>query len=139
MHGDHEHGDHRHGADADAGGRERVEADAAAAITRAFIDGFRAALDKQAFLALTGIPPTIEREGERLHLVEVRIEDRFTVGQVSRGFASADLVHQPLPAAMVAATAVIDLAYVGPCRRLTLPLAAVRTAPSAPSGRAGPG
>jgi hypothetical protein len=139
MHGDHEHGHghgHGHGQGhgqgaggdtADCGGRERADADAA--IVRAFVDGFRAASDKQAFLALAGIPPTLERDGERLHLVEVRIEDRFTVGQVSRGFASSDLVHQPLPAAMVEAVAAIDFTFVGPRRRLTLPLPALRAAP----------
>jgi len=144
MHGDHQHVPHRHGGQAHADpchaesehGAEGERADAEAALARAFVEGFRAALDKQAFLALAGIPERIERDGERLHLVEVRIEDRFTVGQVSRGFASAELVHQPLPAAMVEAAAVLEFAYVGPRRRLSLPLAAIRAAAPAVSATA---
>lgn len=130
MHGDHRHHpepdpDHRGPAGVgDTGAAEAADADRA--LAAAFIDGFRAARDKQAFLVLAGIPAAVERDGERLHLVEVRIDDRFVVGQVSRGFATADLIHQPLPAAMVAAEADVHLVYVGPRQRLALPPAAVR-------------
>jgi hypothetical protein len=126
MHGGHpppETGAGHGGADAPDG---REQADARRAITRAFVDGFRAAADKQAFLALAGVHASVERDGERFYLVEVTLADRYAVGQVSRGFASAALVHQPLPPALVAAEAELGFAYVGPSRRLLLTLTEAR-------------
>ena len=65
----------------------------------AFIEGFRAASDKQAFLTLARIPLELAAaDGPGLKLVQVLLEDTVEVGRASRGFATRELVYQPLPA-----------------------------------------
>ena len=50
----------------------------------AFIDGFRAAADKQGFLALARIPLELpDSDGPSLKLVEVTLADSFEVGRAS--------------------------------------------------------
>lgn len=103
------------------GGPEHDEA--AKRLEQAFIDGFRAAADKQAFLRLTGIPFDLGARGEpALKLVEVRIEEVWTVGAVSPGFGSVELAHHPLPAEMIKRGTRVVLEYVSQAERRTVPL-----------------
>jgi hypothetical protein len=110
---------HPHGHDHGDGGTHHHHESTAAndeemkAIEAAFIAGFRDALDKQAFLRLSGIPFSLERPGETsLKLIEVKLADKFQVGSVSPGFATRELSYQPLPAALVAQTTTLIFVYV---------------------------
>lgn len=83
------------------------------AVEEAFIAGFRGTSDKQAFLRLSGIPLSLERDGATaLKLIEVRLEDTFRVGSASPGFATRELSYQPLPAALVEQTIKLSFVYV---------------------------
>lgn len=95
-----------------------------AALDEAFIDGFRAAVDKRAFLTLVGVPLEIEAEdgGPGLKLLEVRIRDAFQVGSASPGFGSRDLVYQPLPGSMIRQATSVDFVYISTAERRELTL-----------------
>lgn len=83
------------------------------AVEAAFIAGFRGAPDKQAFLRLSGIPLSLERQGATaLKLIEVKLEDTFRVGSASPGFATRELSYQPLPAALVEQGIKLSFVYV---------------------------
>lgn len=98
------------------------EADAAA--EQAFIDGFRAASDKRAFLELTQIPFEL---GE-LKLMQVQIADTYDVGSASPGFGRREMVYQPLPGAMVSTQTSLCFIYVAADRREERHLASLRHA-----------
>ncbi len=79
----------------------------------AFIEGFRAASDKQAFLMLVRVPVEVGvPDGPGLKLVQVLLEDTVEVGRASRGFASKELVYQPLPAALVTSATRLRFRYI---------------------------
>jgi len=79
----------------------------------AFIEGFRAASDKQAFLTLARIPLELTvPDGPGLKLVQVLLEDTVEVGRASRGFASKELVYQALPAALVTSATRLRFRYI---------------------------
>lgn len=82
------------------------------AIEAAFIDGFRSAPDKRAFLQLAKIPLEIGEGTHGLKLLEVRLNDQFAVGAASPGFGGAGLVYQPLPGAMVDRKTALSFVYV---------------------------
>lgn len=91
-------------------------------IERAFIEGFRSAPDKRAFLQLARLPLELDDAGEPLKLVEVRIEDIHSVGTASPGFGSKELVYQPLPGEMVTQRDRLTLVYVSATDRRELTL-----------------
>jgi hypothetical protein len=79
----------------------------------AFVEGFRAASDKQAFLTLARVPLELAAsDGPNLKLVQVLLEDTIEVGRASRGFASRELVYQPLPAALVTSATRLRFRYI---------------------------
>ena len=79
----------------------------------AFIDGFRRAPDKLAFLLLARVPLEIDSEGaEGLKLVEVKFEESYEVGSAHPGFGSRDLVYQPLPGTMIQSETRLSFVYV---------------------------
>jgi hypothetical protein len=89
------------------------EDDGAARLEAAFVEGFHAATDKQAFLRLAGIPFDLEHVGDpSFKLVEVHIAENWTVGAVSPSFGGADLTHHPLPASMIENARVLSFVYV---------------------------
>lgn len=93
---------------------------------RAFIDGFRAAADKQGFLALARIPLALaDGDGPSLKLVEVILADSFEVGRASPGFASRELVYHPLPGKLVTSRTRLSFRYVSIARARDLSLADV--------------
>ncbi len=89
----------------------------------AFIQGFRAATDKRAFLVLTHIPQEMSRNGAALKLMQVVIGDRYEVGAASPGFGGGGMVYHPLPGAMIRETAELHFVYVAIDQRLELTLA----------------
>jgi hypothetical protein len=92
----------------------------------AFIDGFRAASDKQGFLALARIPLELpDGDGPSLKLVEVILADSFEVGRASPGFASRELVYHPLPGKLVTSRTRLSFRYVSIARTRELSLAEV--------------
>jgi len=100
-----------------------MQDDATEPFEGAFVDGFRAARDKRAFLTLTGVPLEFEPEDEPgLKLLEVRIEDGFQVGSASPGFASRELVYQPLPGPLIRQNTRVVLVYVSAVERRELSL-----------------
>ena len=113
----HDH-DHGHGHDHDA-----ADADAEV-VEAAFIEGFRRATDRRGFLVLAGVPFEIDGRGAPgWKLIEVRIDEGFTVGAASPGFGSGDLVYHPLPGGMVSGHAHARLVYVSAVGRHELTLA----------------
>ena len=92
----------------------------------AFVEGFRAASDKQAFLTLARIPLELATpEGPGLKLVQVVLEDTVEVGRASRGFASRELVYHPLPGKLVTSRTRLSFRYVSIARARELSLAEV--------------
>jgi len=97
----------------------------------AFIEGFRAASDKQAFLTLARIPLELAVPGgPGLKLVQVLLEDTVEVGRASRGFASKELVYQPLPAPLVTSVTRLRFRYISAESVRELSLAEVLAATS---------
>jgi hypothetical protein len=88
----------------------------------AFIDGFRAASDRRGFLRLAAIPDELP---DGLKLVEVRIEDRYTVGSAAPGFASSELVYHPLPAELIRGENELVFVYVSSAKKREFSLAEV--------------
>ncbi len=77
-------------------------------LEEAFIEGFRHASDKLAFLRLGTVP--LERaDGGKL--VEVAFEECFEVGAVSPSFAMRGLVYHPLPNRLTKTRATLRFIY----------------------------
>ena len=72
-------------------------------LARQFIDGFRAAADKAAYLSIAGIPREIPGEGgaPAMKLVDVRLETEWQVGTASPAFGSRELSYLPFPGEMI--------------------------------------
>jgi hypothetical protein len=103
----------------------------------AFIEGFRAASDKQALLSLAHIPLELAAaDGPGLKLVQVLLEETVEVGRASRGFASRELVYQPLPARLVTAQIRLRFRYISAEAVRELSFAEVMSWPDAPHGHA---
>jgi hypothetical protein len=99
----------------------------------AFVEGFRAASDKQAFLTLARIPLELATpEGPGLKLVQVLLEDTVEVGRASRGFASRELVYQSLPAKLVTSETRLRFRYISADAVRELSLAEAIAWPAAP-------
>ena len=82
-------------------------------LARQFIDGFRAAADKAAYLSLAGIPREIAGgEGPPLKLVDVRIETEWQVGTAAPSFGSRELSYLAYPGEMIAARENMAFVYV---------------------------
>ncbi|MEM1288921.1 MAG: hypothetical protein AAGH60_11265 [Pseudomonadota bacterium] len=115
-HGHHPHG-HNHGHDhmhshvhVDP---EKEHLDRLGALAASFIDGFRKAEDKPAFLELAGIPTSrLGADGLKMHLVDCSIESKWQLGTASPAFASRDLVYLPYPKAMVEERETMIFTYV---------------------------
>ena len=86
-------------------------------LEQAFIDGFQAADDPQAFLRLSRIPMHLhglaDEKRDTSYLVDVRIETACEVGTASRGFATTDLMYHPLPREMTKRRQCVVFVYIG--------------------------
>jgi hypothetical protein len=78
----------------------------------AFIQGFRAASDKRAFLELAGVPLEIREGGAVYSLMQVALNQSYEVGSAGPGFGGRDLVYHPLPGAMVRETHELRFIYL---------------------------
>jgi hypothetical protein len=126
---DHNQHDHHHGHDHGVGHNhthdhdhmhshvhvdpKKERLDRLQALASAFIDGFRKAEDKPAFLELAGIPLNrLGSDGLKMHLIDTVIESKCQIGTASPAFASRDLVYLPYPASMVQERETMTFTYV---------------------------
>lgn len=99
-------------------------AEALAVLAGQFLDGFRQAADKTAYLRLMGVPFEIEDEagGPSLKLVDVRTTTAWQVGTASPGFGTRELAYLPFPGALVRERTNAAFVYVSLERRLEVDL-----------------
>lgn len=103
-HHHHDHGhNHRDPYHLHSHMEESDHADELQVLTAQFIDGFRNAADKAAYLRITGIPTEIEDAGggPSLKLVDVRQVTEWQVGTASPGFGTRELSYLPFPGEMI--------------------------------------
>jgi hypothetical protein len=83
-------------------------------LTSQFIDGFREARDKSAYLRIAGVPFEIAGEGDApsLKLVDVELRTEWQVGTASPSFGSRELSYLPFPGEMVTERTNMGLVYV---------------------------
>lgn len=94
-----------------------------AALTRAFLDGFRAAADKRGFLALARIPLELDGPDGGFKLMGVRLEEDYVVGAAAPAFGARALTYQPLPGARIRGEGRVRLLYVSLGERREIDLA----------------
>ncbi|EDQ32423.1 hypothetical protein HPDFL43_11506 [Hoeflea phototrophica DFL-43] len=89
------------------------------ALAAAFIDGFRKAEDKPAFIELSQVAAKrTGSDGLTMHLVDAKVETKWQLGTASPAFASRELVHLPYPAAMVQERETMTFTYVSLTERV---------------------
>lgn len=83
-------------------------------LARQFIDGFREAADKAAYLRIAGVPLEIEDEGggPPLKLVDVTLTTEWQVGTASPSFGTRELSYLPFPGEMIAERTNMGFVYV---------------------------
>jgi hypothetical protein len=83
-------------------------------LARQFIDGFREAADKAAYLRIAGVPLEIEdaEGGPPLKLVDVSLTTEWQVGTASPSFGSRELSYLPFPGEMIAERTNMGFVYV---------------------------
>jgi hypothetical protein len=108
---DHNHADGEH-LRSHMGGADRAEA--LKALAAEFVEGFRAAKDKVAWLRLAGVPLEIAAGdgGPPLKLVDVRLTTEWQVGTASPAFGSRELSWLPFPGELVRERANMGFVYV---------------------------
>lgn len=120
-HHDHPHGGrgHNHSPDGPpdhlhSHAPEAEASEALHALTAQFIDGFRTASDKAAYLRIAGVPLEIESEtgGPMLKLVDVSVTSAWAVGAAAPAFGSADLSYLPYPGDLIRERTNCSLVYV---------------------------
>jgi hypothetical protein len=91
-----------------------------------FIEGFRAARDKAAYLDLAGIPREIPCRdgGAALKLVDIELTTRWQVGTASPAFGTRELSYLPFPGAMIGERADLGFVYVSLDRKEVVDLRA---------------
>lgn len=132
-HHDHAHGvghNHAHAGDHLTshvhGDGERERREELQALAAAFVDGFRAAPDKNAWLRLAGIPfARTGADGLTMHLVDAAIVSNWQIGTASPAFASRELVYLPYPGAMVHERQTMNFTYVSLTERADIDLHAL--------------
>ncbi|MCV6595655.1 MAG: hypothetical protein OIF40_01045 [Mangrovicoccus sp.] len=84
-----------------------------------FIDSFRSARDKSAYLELAGVPRELpdKEGGAPLKLVDIRLTTEWQVGTASPSFGSAELSYLPYPGPMVSERANFAFVYVSMTRK----------------------
>ncbi|MEM1360686.1 MAG: hypothetical protein AAGF94_03095 [Pseudomonadota bacterium] len=106
---------HNHGSDhLESHLREADKAAELQVLTDQFIDGWRQASDKSAYLRLAGVP--FERAGKggakALKLVDVRLITEWQVGTASPGFGTRELSYLPFPGEMIDERTNMEFVYV---------------------------
>ena len=79
-----------------------------------FIDSFREAADKAAYLNLAGVPRELPGDGDApsLKLVDVTLTTEWQVGTASPSFGSRELSYLPYPGPMVTERTNMGFVYV---------------------------
>ena len=79
-----------------------------------FIDSFREAADKAAWLNLAGVPLELQGDGDApsLKLVDVTLTTEWQVGTASPSFGSRELSYLPYPGPMVTERTNMGFVYV---------------------------
>jgi hypothetical protein len=104
----HAHGDHLHSHLA-----PEDEAADLAVLSAEFIEGFRTAKDKAAYLRIAGVPLEIDGGGgPSLKLVDVTLTTEWQVGTASPSFGSRELSYLPFPGSMIAERTNMGFVYV---------------------------
>ncbi len=85
-----------------------------------FIDGFRTAADKAAYLRLAGVPLELEDPdgGPALKLVDLSLRTDWQVGTASPSFGSRELTYLPFPGPMIRERTNMAFVYVSLQRRV---------------------
>jgi len=98
---------HSHIDDADRAAELQV-------LTSQFIDGFREARDKAAYLHIAGVPLEIpaDEDGPPLKLIDVTVTTEWQVGTASPSFGQRELSYLPLPGEMIAERTNLGFVYV---------------------------
>jgi len=83
-------------------------------LTAQFIDGFREARDKAAYLRIAGVPLEVEDDagGPNLKLVDVSLTTEWQVGTASPSFGSRELSYLPFPGPMIVERTNMGFVYV---------------------------
>ena len=82
-------------------------------LTAQFIDGFRAARDKAAYLAIACVPLQIDGgDGPALKLVDVQLTTEWQVGTAAPAFGSRELSYLPYPGEMISERTNMGFVYV---------------------------
>lgn len=83
-------------------------------LTAQFIDGFREARDKSAYLRIAGVPFEIADPagGPSLKLVDIELRTEWQVGTASPSFGSRELSYLPFPGEMVTERTNMGFVYV---------------------------
>ena len=83
-------------------------------LTSQFIDGFREARDKAAYLHIAGVPLEIPDEGggPTLKLIDVKASTEWQVGTASPSFGNRELSYLPLPGEMISERTNLGFVYV---------------------------
>ncbi len=105
----HDHADHLHSHISQTDGVDDLQV-----LTDQFIDGFREAKDKAAYLRIAGVPLEIDDEagGPPLKLVDVTLTTEWQVGTASPSFGSRELNYLPYPGDMIAERTNMGFVYV---------------------------
>ena len=105
----HDHADHLH-SHIDPGD----EAADIQVLATQFIDGFRDAKDKAAYLKIAGVPLEIPGDGggPSLKLVDVQLTTEWQVGTASPSFGTRELSYLPYPGDMVTERTNMGFVYV---------------------------
>ena len=105
----HDHADHLHSHVSEADTVDDLQV-----LTAQFIDGFRDAKDKAAYLRIAGVPLEIDDPagGPALKLVDVTLTTEWQVGTASPSFGSRELSYLPYPGEMVAERTNMGFVYV---------------------------
>lgn len=115
--GHHHHGPGHNHPHPDPLGSHLHDPDAAAelqVLTAQFIDGFREARDKSAYLRIAGVPREVPDAGggPSLKLVDVELRTEWQVGTASPSFGSRELSYLPYPGEMVTERTNMGFVYV---------------------------
>jgi len=89
-----------------------------------FIEGFRDAKDKAAYLSIARVPLEIpcSQGGPDLKLVDVAVKTEWQVGTASPSFGSSELSYLPFPGEMITERTNMEFIYVSSRRREELDL-----------------
>lgn len=102
---------------------DKEKLDRLSALAAAFMEGFRKAEDKPAFLELSGVPQSRQgSDGFKMHLIDVAISSTWQMGTASPAFMSKDLAYLPYPSSMINERETLTFTYVSLTERYDLGL-----------------